>query len=186
MDKKKLEQEAERTDRHSTGRATGRTESEPRGPSGRPVAGPAVRHAEIHEEKVLVQLMTSDAAWRARARRELEASDFRHPVYRAIAEAVLGGAEGPPDDELAPTWEELAQPFGPGFDAEAAFAGAASWVKERRRIERLDEIDRLAVLADEGEKQKLVEEKETLVAALRASGHLTYRRRVFKTEREPT
>ncbi|MFI5213812.1 MAG: hypothetical protein ACHQU8_04675 [Gemmatimonadales bacterium] len=135
---------------------------------------------------MLVQLMLSDPAWKKRAARELRAADFRHPLYRPIAEALLSGAETPPSDDLAATWEALAQPFGAGFDAEAAFAAAATWLKERDRIERLGEIDRLTVLADDVEKRKLIEEKETIVAELRAKGHLGYRRRVFKTEREPT
>lgn len=183
--KEVLEQEVERAGRRADAQTRGPASDSGR-PSARAADGPSMRHPEVPEEKVLVQLMLADASWRQRAARELKAGDFRHPVYQVIARALLAGAEAPPEGELAAAWEELSQPFGAGFDAEAAFAAAAQWVRERSRIERLAEIDRLAVVADEAEKRRLVEEKETIVAALRAAGHLGYRRRVFKTEREPT
>ncbi len=188
--KEVLEQEAARAVGRYGGKAVSRAgddQADARPASkGVPPYRLTARPPEIPEEKVLVQLMLSDPAWKKRAARELRVEDFRHPVYHAIAAALLAGAETPPSEDLAPTWEALSQPFGAGFDAEAAFAAGATWLKERDRIERLGEIDRLTVLADDAEKRKLVDEKETIVAALRAAGHLGYRRRVFKTEREPT
>jgi DNA primase len=146
----------------------------------------AVRHGESPQERMLVRLMLSDRTWAARAARELTPALFRHAVYRELAEAALAGAQTPPSAELARDWEEMSQPFGAGFDAEGAFAGASQWLKERERNERLAEIDRLAVVADEEEKRRLLDEKEHIIEALRATGRLTYRRRAFKTEREPT
>ncbi len=185
--KEVLEQEAAKMDRRS-GAQVGRP-SDAGGPPDRLTARPSdrpLRSPEIPEEKLLVQLMLSDAEWRKRAAGELSHEDFRHPIYQRLAQALLAGAETPPEDDLVATWEALAQPFGAGFDAEAAFAAAATFLKERATKERLAEIDRLTVLADDAEKQKLIEEKETIVAELREKGHLGYRRRVFKTEREPT
>jgi DNA primase len=193
--KEVLEQEASKADRRAgawvegrTGGASGeRTDAtDPTGRAASQRARAGVRAPEIPDEKLLIQLMLSDPAWKKRAARELRAEDFRHPLYRPIAEALLNGDESPPSDDLVQTWEALSVPFGAGFDAEAAFSAAATSLKERASKDRLAEIDRLTVLADGDEKRKLIEEKETIVAELREKGHLGYRRRVFKTEREPT
>jgi DNA primase len=187
-----LEQEVRKAEGRG-GRALGRSDGHTGDADERPPFEAAdaprrapLRHPEVPQEKLLVRLMLSDRTWVARATRDLAQERFRHPAYRAIAEALFAGAAVPPDEALVGLWEDLSQPFGAGFDAEAAFAGAVAWLRERERNERLTEIDRLAVLADEGEKQQLLQEKETIIEGLRAAGHLTYRRRAFKTEREPT
>jgi len=136
---------------------------------------------EIVQERDLLRLMLADSTWRTRASHEVTPELFRHPHYRAMVEALLAGAAAPPSDDLVPLWEELSRPLEPGFDAEAEFAASVDWLKDRPRQERLAEIDRLIVLADAGEKDRLLAEK----VKLRASGSVRYRRKALKTEREP-
>jgi DNA primase len=136
---------------------------------------------EIPQERDLLRLMRSDAAWLERGRREIRLDQLRHRHYREIAAALFQGSGAPPAEELVPLWEELGRPLDPGFDAEAEFTAAAEWIRDRPRQERLAEIDRLMPLADAEEQQKLYQEK----VDLRSSGEVRFRRKALKAEREP-
>ncbi len=140
-----------------------------------------VRIPEIPQERDLVRLMLGDANRLARARREVPLELFRHPHYHDIAAALFAGGTTPPSEELIPLWEELSQPNEAGFDADAEFAAAAEWLKDRPRQERLAEIDRLMAVADAAEQQKLFQEKRDLLA----KGEVRFRRKSLKSEREP-
>jgi len=132
--------------------------------------------------------MIADPRWVARAQREFTPEQLRHPVYRAMAEALFAGAReapppSPPGPELAEAWEALARPPEDGpFDAEAAWSTAVTWIKDRPRRERLADIDRLIGLAGPEQKEQLFEEKRALLAA----GTARFRRKALQAEREPT
>ncbi len=148
-----------------------------------PTDRPFVRSApppEIPEERTVVRVMLMDPSWVRRARTEVTPDLFRHPYYKAIVTALLDGADAPPPD-LADLWEALALPPEGPFDAEAAYSAAVAWMKDRPRQERLAEIDRLAAVAAPEEQDGLLAEKRTLIAG----GDLRYRRKAFKSEREP-
>jgi DNA primase len=138
----------------------------------------AYRGPDVPPEKTLVSLMLMDEAWVERARREVTAAHFHHPVYRAIASALLAGERQPADPSLLVHWERLSSPPGGEFDAEASYSASVAWLLDRPRRERLSEIDRLIVVAGSEEKVRLLNEKRGLLAA----GEARYRRKSFKAE----
>jgi DNA primase len=152
-----------------------------RGREGAATRRPGAPTPDIPAERALVRLMIADPAWVRRAGAELAADAFRHPVYRRLAEALLGGDRAPPSVDLVAEWQRLAVPPESGFDAEAAFAWGVEWLRDRPRRERIAEIDRLIGLASEEEKERLFEEKRELLAA--TGGR--YRRKALEAERRP-
>ncbi len=171
-----LEQEAAR----EAGRPMRAPEPAPAAGGGGPAAR-ALHLPEVPPERDLVHLLLADPAWVIRAQREIEPAQFHHPVYRAIAEAVFAGQREPPTEELAPAWEQLARPPAEGFDAEAAFAAAVAWIKDRPRRRRIAEIDDSIALAGLEQQEQLLAEKRALLAG----GEPRYRRKALKAEREP-
>ncbi len=135
--------------------------------------------AEIPQERDLVHLIRVSEPLLERARRELKPEELRHPHYRRIAELMLAGQ--PPTEDLIELWEELGEPLGPGFDAEAEFAGCLRWLSLRPRTERRLEIDRVSPMADESEKSDMLKEKWGQVQ----SGEVRFGKKAFKAEREP-
>lgn len=159
-----------------------------RGAQGQNIAEPQSSRApmparvpEIPQERLVLHLMMADETWARRAKNELETADFRHAHYREIAAAVLAGRREPPADALVPVWESLSAPLEESFNAEAAFSEGVRWMKDRKRQERLEEIDRLSAMATPDEQQRLHEEKKALLAG----GEGRFRRKAFKAEREP-
>ncbi len=149
-----------------------------RGAGARPLRLP-----EVPQERTVIHLMIADPRWVARAQREFTPEQLRHPVYRAMAEALFAGSREAPGPELAEAWEVLARPLDEGpFDAEAAWSTAVSWIKDRPRQEELASIDRLISLAGPEEKERLFEKKRALLAA----GTGRFRRKALQAEREPT
>ena len=146
-----------------------------------PAEGAARPAAEVPGERTLVHLMLLERTWVARVKAEVRAEEFRHPLYREMAEALFGGAERPASAEAAALWERLAStPLG-GRDPEPEFVDAVAWMHERPRAERLAELDRLIFLAGEAEKTELLEEKRALLKG----GAGRYRSKALRTQREP-
>jgi DNA primase len=174
-----LEQEVGRLER--TDRRVGlRPPALEEGSDARPVQRAAVPVPDIPAERDLVHLMLADAAWVDRVSRTVQLEQFRHPVLREIAGALMAGVREP-NPETAADWERLARPPDHPFDTEAAFLAAVAWMADRPHRERLTEIDRLMALADREEQDQLMREKMTLLA----SGGGRYRRKSMQTEREP-
>jgi hypothetical protein len=137
--------------------------------------------AEIPTERTLIHLMLAAPDNIARVKAELPATEFRHPVYRRLAELLYAGAGPPADGAGLETWERLASAPYERPEPEVDLVQAVAWMLERPRRERLEEIDRLIGLASAGEKDELLSEKRTLMSG----GALRYRRKAFKAEREP-
>ena len=159
-------------------RAPGRPE-EPREREARP-------QQEIPSERTLVHLMLLGPGWIGRVGRELSARDFRHPLYREIAEALFEGATRPASDEAAALWERLAStPLGQR-DPEPEFADAVTWIRGRSIRERLARIDRLAPLAATAEeKTRFLAEKRDLKEQLKKIAAPRFASKALKTEMEP-
>jgi DNA primase len=180
-----LEQEVERVEGRYGGRVGGRG-AEARADAGEGARGdvPPGRQTtlppESPQERDLVRLMLLDPAWVARTQAQLAPEHFRHPRYRAMAEALFEGVREAPVPELAAEWERLSEPPEAPFDAEAAYHAAVASLRDRPRRERLRDIDRLIPLAAPAEKDALMQEKLELLA----SGEGRYWRRI-RTEREP-
>ena len=151
-----------------------------RAPRGEPAA-PGAPVTEIPTERTLIHLMLAVPDNIARVKAELPATEFRHPVYRRLAELLYAGAGPPADGAGRETWERLASAPYERPEPEVDLVQAVAWMLERPRRERLEEIDRLIGLASAGEKDQLLSEKRTLMSG----GALRYRRKAFKAEREP-
>jgi len=175
--KEVLEQEAGRLDARDARRIAPAPAPEPPA-AGERTARPA---QEIPSERTLVHLMLLGPSWVVRVRDAVTATDFRHPYYREIAEALLRGDVRPASDEAAAVWERLAStPLGER-DPEPEFADAVAWIRDRPRAERLGELDRLIFLAGEREKAALLKEKQALLQ----EGGGRYRSKSLRTQREP-
>lgn len=166
-------------------RAGGARVAAPRGASGRPASslvGIPSSPPEVLQERVLVRLMRSDPLWVRRAQAEIEPSQFQHPHYRAIAEALFAGAAEPPDPDLAALWERLPDELPGDLDREAAFSDAVQFIRERPRIERLETLEsHLQVAVTTEEKERLFAE----ITAIRATLPPRYRRKALRAEVEP-
>ncbi|MBI4541896.1 MAG: DNA primase [Gemmatimonadetes bacterium] len=177
--KEVLEREVGRLEKVGAGRAPGGATA--RAAGGQVTDRPDAVAPDVPAERVLVQLMLTDASWVRRVTAEAAIEQFRHPVYREIAARLLAGQREPAASDEAAAWERLgAPPEGP-FNAEAAFAEAVAWLAERPRRERLAEIDGLIGLASPAEKEALFDEKRALLAG----GGVRYRRKALQAEREP-
>jgi len=177
-----LEQEVGRLEARDVPRPA-RPEDRPGAPRERPEARPT---QEIPSERTLVHLMLLDQGWIGRVGRELQAGDFKHPLYREIAAALFGGAARPESDEAAALWERLAStPLG-RRDPEPEFADALAWMRGRSIRERLVRIDRLAPLAaTDGEKSAFLAEKQELQEQLKKTAGPRFASKALKTEMEP-
>ena len=176
--KQVLEQEVgrqeARTREGTEARTPGGTEGRRPAPSGAPAT-------EIQTERTLIHLMLAVPANVARVKAELPATEFRHPVYRALAELLYAGA-GPPDAGAErDTWERLASAPYDRPEPEVDLVQAIAWVQDRPRRERLQEIDRLIGLANAAEKDALANEKRALISG----GAMRFRRKALKAEQEP-
>jgi len=176
--KQVLEQEVgrqeARTREGTEARTPGGTEGRRPAPSGAPAT-------EIQTERTLIHLMLAVPANVARVKAELPATEFRHPVYRALAELLYAGA-GPPDAGAErDTWERLASAPYERPEPEVDLVQAIAWVQDRPRRERLQEIDRLIGLANAAEKDALANEKRALISG----GAMRFRRKALKAEQEP-
>jgi len=176
--KEVLEQEVGRLEARTHGgtdaRAHGGREGE-----GRPAASAPV--AEIPTERTLIHLMLAVPENIARVKAELPAGEFRHPVYRALAELLYAGAGPPSEGAERETWERLASAPYERPEPEVDLVQAIAWVLDRPKGERLEEIDRLIGLAGAAEKDELLNEKRALISA----GAMRFRRKALKAEREP-
>jgi DNA primase len=171
--KEVLEQEAGRLDARDARRIAPAAAREPAGRAEAPVQ-------EIAAERTLAHLMLLDPAWVARVREAFAASDFRHPFYREIADALFRGDARPASEGAAAVWERLAsEPWGER-DPEPEFAGAVEWMRDRPRGDREEELQRLIAVAQGEEKAALMAESESLA---RAPGRRA-RSKMFKTRRE--
>ena len=136
---------------------------------------------EIPTERTLIHLMLSAPENVARVKAELPATEFRHPVYRRLAELLYAGAGPPAEGAERDAWEALAStPYGRP-EPEVDLVQAIAWVLDRPKRERLEEIDRLIGLAGPADKEKLLNEKRALVAG----GAMRFRRKALQAEREP-
>jgi DNA primase len=176
--KEVLEQEVGRQEARTHGgteaQRHGRNEAERQAPSGAPVT-------EIPTERTLVHLMLAVPENVARVKAELPATEFRHPVYRRLAELLYAGA-GPPDAGAErDTWERLASAPYERPEPEVDLVQAVAWVLDRPKRERLEEIDRLIGLAGTAEKNELMNEKRALISG----GAMRFRRKALKAEQEP-
>lgn len=147
---------------------------EERAPSRGPVA-------EIPIERMLVQVLLAERGLVGRAREAVPASEFRHPGYRQVAEALYAGAAGPVSPEGQAVWMELASRSLGDLDVEREFAACVTWIQDRRATERRAEIDRLIDVAPADEKPGLLAEKTRLTAG----GERRYGPKAFKSRREP-
>ena len=137
--------------------------------------------AEIPIERMLVQVLLAERGLVGRAREAVPASEFRHPGYRQVAEALYAGAAGPVSPEGQAVWMELAsRPLG-DLDLEREFAACVTWMQDRHATERRAEIDRLIEVAPANEKPGLLAEK----TRLSAGGERRYGPKAFKSRREP-
>ena len=146
--------------------------------------GPAAASApvaEIPTERTLIHLMLAVPENIARVKAELPAGEFRHPVYRALAELLYAGAGPPSEGAERETWERLASAPYERPEPEVDLVQAIAWVLDRPKGERLEEIDRLIGLAGAAEKDELLNEKRALISA----GAMRFRRKALKAEREP-
>jgi DNA primase len=172
--KEVLEQEAGRLDARDARRIAPQPAAPV--PAGR-ADGPV---QDIPSERFLVHLMLLDPSWVARVREAFAASDFRHPHYREIAEALFRGDPRPASAAAAAVWERFAsEPLGER-DPEPEFAGAVEWMRNRPRGDREEELQRLISVAQGEEKAALMAESESLA---RAPGRRA-RSKMFKTRRE--
>jgi len=137
--------------------------------------------AEIPTERTLIHLMLAAPDNIARVKAELPATEFRHPVYRALAELLYAGAGPPGEGPERETWERLASTPYERPEPEVDLVQAVMWVLDRPKRERLEEIDRLIGLASAAEKDRLLNEKRALIAG----GAMRFRRKALKAEREP-
>jgi DNA primase len=175
--KEVLEQEVGRQEARGLGVGGSGVGAAPRGEN--PAAGAPV--TEIPTERTLIHLMLAAPDNIARVRSELPASEFRHPVYRRLAELLYAGAGPPAEGAARETWERLASLPYERPEPEVDLVQAIAWVLDRPKRERLEEIDRLIGLASAVEKDRLLSEKRTLMSG----GALRYRRKAFKAEQEP-
>ncbi len=143
-----------------------------------PVRGPV---AEIPIERMLVRLLLAERGLVSRAREAVPASEFRHPGYREVVDALYAGAAGPESPEAQAVWMELAASPPEDLDAEKEFAGCLVWMQDRRANERRAEIDRLIDLAPADQKPELLAEKSRLTAG----SERRYGPKAFKSRREP-
>ena len=178
--KEVLEQEVGRQEARGQGsgaRGPGTAASESR------AADPGIRAPvpEIPTERTLVHLMLAVPENVARVKAELPATEFRHPVYHALAELLYAGA-GPPDAGAErDTWERLASAPYERPEPEVDLVQAIAWILDRPRRERLEEIDHLIGLARPEEQEALSQEKRALLAV----GPGRFRRKALQAEREP-
>ena len=160
---------------HGGAEAGGRAGPEPeRQPAGRPAT-------EIPTERTLIHLMLAMPANVERVKAELPATEFRHPVYRALAELLYAGAGPPAAGAERDTWERLASAPYERPEPEVDLVQAIAWVQDRPKRERLEEIDSLIGLAGAADKEKLLNEKRALISG----GAMRFRRKALKAEREP-
>jgi hypothetical protein len=177
--KEVLEQEVGRLEAKGVGgrvSGAGRGEGASSEPAGRPVP-------EIPTERTLIHLMLAVPDNIARVKAEVPASEFRHPVYRAVAALLYEGAGPPAEGPERETWERLASAPYERPEPEADLVQALAWMLERPRGERLQEIDRLIGLAGVAEKEALLNEKRALVSG--GGGAIRFRRKALESEREP-
>jgi DNA primase len=147
------------------GKAAGREETTVTGERGGAQAHrPAALPPDIPAERELVQLMLWDGAYVERVRRELGLEAFRHPLFGALAADLLAGEREPSDEALRADWERLGAPPSIEPDREAMYNGAVLWLKDRPRRERIEELDRLMVVAPGPEKERLLRERQRLDA----------------------
>ena len=108
---------------------------------------------------------------------------FRHPAYKAIFAALLDAGETVPlaeignslDPDALDEAEELLAEGEDFKDAQKTIDDSITKIHVREMEDRLSEIERLLPLANEGEKDVLGEEKQKLVAQIRASGKMAYK-----------
>ncbi len=109
---------------------------------------------------------------------ETDRGVMRDPVYRSLYEAmVMHGAEASPEvlaESLDPAAIEVMETIraepGAVMDGPRTVDDALRRLKERALRERLDELERMTPLADEGEKDALLTEKDGLRRELAAIG----------------
>jgi len=151
-------------------------------PEGEGPPAPEPRPAEIPIERTLVHLLLARRDLAPRAQEALGGTAFRHPWYRAIAQAL---AEGGDETGLPPAvqavWAELSALPPVEQSPEEVLVSCVSWMQDRRAKERRAEIDRLIDLAPADEKARLLEEKRELAAA----SEPRFGRKAFKAQREP-
>ena len=178
--KEVLEQEVGRQEARGPGsgvRGPGTAASEAR------TADPGIRAPvpEIPTERTLIHLMLAAPGNIGRVQAELPAKEFRHPVYRRLAELLYAGAGPPVEGAEREAWERLAStPYGRP-EPEVDLVQAVAWVLDRPRRERVEEIDRLIGLAGAREKEELLNEKRSLISG----GARRFRRKALKAEQEP-
>jgi DNA primase len=175
-----LEREVGRLEARAPGSAGARAE----GPAARGEEGgaaPEARPAEVPIERTLVQLLLARRDLVPRAREALPVREFRHPWYRAIAEALYEGTDQPGPPQAQAAWAELSALPPLEQSAEDVLVSCVSWMQDRPSKERRAEIDRLIDLAPDEEKARLLEEKRELAAA----SEPRFGRKAFKAQREP-
>jgi DNA primase len=118
------------------------------------------RYLESAAERVDPDAMFTDPVYRA-IFRELVAAD--HDAQMDVIAAGL-------DEEATQVLQDLLNEMG-GLDrAEETINGSINSLLSRRVAERMSEIDRLLPLADAGEQDRLIEEKQRLTVEMQALG----------------
>jgi DNA primase len=176
-----LEREVGRMEARASGAADARAELAARGRGEESGAPAAARPAEIPIERTLVHLLLARRDLVPRAREAVPSAEFHHPWYRAVAQALYDGAEGPASPDAEAVWTELAALPLVEQGPEDVLVSCVSWMQDRRAQERRAEIDRLIDLAPAEEKARLLEEKRELAAA----SEPRFGRKAFKAQREP-
>jgi DNA primase len=108
---------------------------------------------------------------------------FHHPVYRAIFAALLEAGEEASLEELASVLDADAlmaaeDLIGDGnglIDPQRTIDDSITRLHVRDMEERLSDIEALIPIANEGEREVLREERQKLVAQMRASGKMTFK-----------
>ena len=177
--KEVLEREVGRMEARASGQAEAHAAlTARRGEEGGP---PEARPTEVPIERTLVHLLLARPDLVPRAKEAVPGAEFRHPWYRAIAQALYDGAEGPALPEAQAVWTELSALPLVEQAPEEVLVSCVSWMQDRRAKERRAEIDRLIDLAPAEEKAGLLEEKRKLAAA----SEPRFGRKAFKSQREP-
>ena len=104
---------------------------------------------------------------------------FTYQAYAAIFSELTTQAQDAPvdaiaaglDEDATEVLHELLDENGGLENAEEAIGGSIRSLLSREGSQRLAELDRVIPLAEGEEKDRLIEEKKTLAALMRASGH---------------
>ena len=134
-------------------------------------------------ERELIRVMLHDRSRVEPIAERIGPDAFRYPAYRAIFSALLEAGEETSIDQLSERLDEeslelIQDMLGEGealINPQRTIDDSITRLNVRDMEERLSEIDRLAPLANDIERESLAKEREKLVIQMRASGKMTYK-----------